>query len=155
MQDNQIDKGVEIKGAIEMQSEFNIMNISATGLSAQRFRIEVISTNIANSETTRTETGGPYRRKVPVFQEVLKTVNGNKENGGVMVKKIYEDPSDFRIVYDPTHPDADEQGYVRLPNVNIVREMVDMINAQRAYEANSMAINTTKAMITSALQIGR
>lgn len=138
-----------------MQSEFNIMNISATGLSAQRFRIEVISTNIANSETTRTENGGPYRRKVPVFQEVLRTVKGSKENGGVMVKKIYEDPSEFRIVYDPTHPDADERGYVRLPNVNIIREMVDMINAQRAYEANSMAINTTKAMITSALQIGR
>lgn len=138
-----------------MQSEFNIMNISSTGLSAQRLRIEIISTNIANSETTRTERGGPYRRKVPVFQEVLKNIKGNKENGGVMVKNIYEDPSEFRIVYDPTHPDADERGYVRLPNVNIVREMVDMINAQRAYEANATAINATKAMINSALQIGR
>lgn len=138
-----------------MQSEFNIMNISSTGLSAQRFRIEIISTNIANSETTRTERGEPYRRKVPVFQEVLRNVRGRKENGGVMVKNIYEDASEFRIIYDPTHPDADENGYVRLPNVNIVREMVDMINAQRAYEANATAINTTKAMINAALQIGR
>ncbi len=138
-----------------MQSEFNIMNISATGLSAQRFRIETISTNLANSETTRTENGGPYRRKVPVFQEVLREIQGQKVNGGVQVKKIYEDPSEFRTVYDPTHPDADENGYVRLPNVNVIREMVDMINAQRAYEANATAINTTKAMITSALQIGR
>ncbi len=138
-----------------MQSEFNIMNISATGLSAQRFRIEIISTNLANSETTRTENGGPYRRKVPVFQEILREIQGQKVNGGVQVKKIYEDPSEFRVVYDPTHPDADENGYVRLPNVNVIREMVDMINAQRAYEANATAINTTKAMITSALQIGR
>ncbi|MEJ5257293.1 MAG: flagellar basal body rod protein FlgC [Fervidobacterium sp.] len=138
-----------------MQSEFNIMNISSTGLSAQRFRIELISTNIANSETTRTENGEPYRRKVPVFQELLRNIQGRQENSGVIVKEIYEDPSQFRIVYDPTHPDADENGYVRLPNVNIIREMVDMINAQRAYEANATAINTTKAMITSALQIGR
>ncbi|AMW33457.1 flagellar basal-body rod protein FlgC [Fervidobacterium changbaicum] len=138
-----------------MQSEFNIMNISSTGLSAQRFRIELISTNIANSETTRTENGGPYRRKVPVFQELVRNIQGKRENSGVIVKSIYEDPSEFRVVYDPTHPDADENGYVRLPNVNIVREMVDMINAQRAYEANATAINTTKAMITSALQIGR
>jgi flagellar basal-body rod protein FlgC len=138
-----------------MQSEFNIMNISSTGLSAQRFRIELISTNIANSETTRTEKGEPYRRKVPVFQELVRNIQGRRENSGVIVKSVYEDPSDFRIVYDPTHPDADENGYVRLPNVNIIREMVDMINAQRAYEANATAINTTKAMITSALQIGR
>ncbi|HCI29724.1 MAG TPA: flagellar basal body rod protein FlgC [Fervidobacterium sp.] len=138
-----------------MQSEFNIMNISATGLSAQRFRIELISTNIANSETTRTENGEPYRRKVPVFQELLRNIQGRQENSGVIVESIYEDPSEFRIAYDPTHPDADENGYVKLPNVNIVREMVDMINAQRAYEANATSINTTKAMITSALQIGR
>ncbi|AFG35963.1 flagellar basal body rod protein FlgC [Fervidobacterium pennivorans subsp. shakshaketiis] len=138
-----------------MQSEFNIMNISSTGLSAQRFRIELISTNIANSETTRTEKGEPYRRKVPIFQELVRNIQGRRENSGVIVKSVYEDPSEFRIVYDPTHPDADENGYVRLPNVNIIREMVDMINAQRAYEANATAINTTKAMITSALQIGR
>ena len=138
-----------------MQSEFNIMNISSTGLSAQRFRIELISTNIANSETTRTEKGEPYRRKVPVFQELVRNIQGRRENSGVIVKSVYEDPSEFRVVYDPTHPDADENGYVRLPNVNIIREMVDMINAQRAYEADATAINTTKAMITAALQIGR
>lgn len=138
-----------------MQSEFNIFSISATGLTAQRLRMEIISTNIANSETTRTERGEPYRRKIPVFQELVRNIGGRLENGGVIVKHIHEDPSEFRIVYDPTHPDADENGYVRLPNVNIIREMVDMINAQRAYEANAMAINTTKAMITAALQIGR
>lgn len=138
-----------------MQSEFNIFGISATGLTAQRLRIEIISTNIANSETTRTERGEPYRRKIPVFQELVRNIGGRPENGGVIVKSIHEDPSEFRIMYDPTHPDADENGYVRLPNVNIIREMVDMINAQRAYEANAMAINTTKAMITAALQIGR
>ncbi|ACJ75874.1 flagellar basal-body rod protein FlgC [Thermosipho africanus H17ap60334] len=136
-------------------NEFNIMTISATGMSAQRLRIDVISNNLANSETTRTENGEPYRRKVPVFQELLRNINGRLENGGVVVKKIYEDKSPFRIVYDPTHPDADENGYVKLPNVNVVREMVDMINAQRAYEANVTAFNTTKAMINSALQIGR
>lgn len=136
-------------------NEFNIMTISATGMSAQRLRIDVISNNLANSETTRTENGEPYRRKVPVFQELLRNINGRLENGGVVVKKIYEDKSPYRIVYDPTHPDADENGYVKLPNVNVVREMVDMINAQRAYEANVTAFNTTKAMINSALQIGR
>lgn len=93
-----------------MQSEFNIMNISSTGLSAQRFRIELISTNIANSETTRTEKGEPYRRKVPIFQELVRNIQGRRENSGVIVKSVYEDPSEFRIVYDPTHPDADEMG---------------------------------------------
>lgn len=136
-------------------NEFNIMTIAATGMSAQRLRIDVITNNLANSETTRTEKGEPYRRKVPVFQELLRNVRGRLENGGVVVKEIYEDQSPFRVVYDPTHPDADENGYVKLPNVNVVREMVDMINAQRAYEANVTAFNTTKAMINSALQIGR
>ncbi|ANQ54053.1 flagellar basal body rod protein FlgC [Thermosipho sp. 1063] len=136
-------------------NEFNIMTIAATGMSAQRLRIDVITNNLANSETTRTKNGEPYRRKVPVFQELVRNIKGRVENGGVIVKEIYEDQSPFRIVYDPAHPDADENGYVKLPNVNVVREMVDMINAQRAYEANVTAFNTTKAMINSALQIGR
>jgi len=137
-------------------SEFDIMNISATGMSAQRLRVEIVSTNIANAETTRTETGEPYRRKVPVFAEYLKrSMDGKIESAGVKVVRIEEDPSPFRLVYDPTHPDADENGYVRMPNVNIVREMVDLINAQRAYDANVAAFNVTKAMVNSALQIGR
>ena len=139
-----------------MMSEFDIMNISATGMSAQRLRVEIVSTNIANAETTRTETGEPYRRKVPVFAEYLKrSMDGKIESAGVKVVRIEEDPSPFRLVYDPTHPDADENGYVRMPNVNIVREMVDLINAQRAYDANVAAFNVTKAMVNSALQIGR
>ena len=139
-----------------MMSEFEIMNISATGMSAQRLRVEIVSTNIANAETTRTETGEHYRRKVPVFAEYLRrTPNGKIESAGVKVVKIEEDPSPFRLVYDPAHPDADENGYVRMPNVNIVREMVDLINAQRAYDANVAAFNVTKAMVNSALQIGR
>ncbi|PLV56346.1 flagellar basal body rod protein FlgC [Thermotoga sp. SG1] len=139
-----------------MMSEFDIMNISATGMSAQRLRVEIVSTNIANAETTRTETGEPYRRKVPVFAEYLRrTRDGKIESAGVKVVKIEEDTSPFRLVYDPTHPDADENGYVRMPNVNIVREMVDLINAQRAYDANVAAFNVTKNMVNSALQIGR
>ena len=139
-----------------MMSEFDIMNISATGMSAQRLRVEIVSTNIANAETTRTETGEPYRRKVPVFAEYLrKAKDGRIESAGVKVVRIVEDPSPFRLVYDPTHPDADENGYVRMPNVNIVREMVDLINAQRAYDANVAAFNVTKNMVNSALQIGR
>ncbi|PLV60017.1 flagellar basal body rod protein FlgC [Thermotoga sp. KOL6] len=139
-----------------MMNEFDIMNISATGMSAQRLRVEIVSTNIANAETTRTETGEPYRRKVPVFAEYLRRAkNGRIENVGVRVVQIKEDPSPFKLVYDPTHPDADENGYVRMPNVNIVREMVDLINAQRAYDANVAAFNVTKNMVSSALQIGR
>ena len=139
-----------------MMNEFSIMNISATGMSAQRLRLDIISTNIANAETTRTSRGEPYRRKVPIFAEYLKrSANGIMECVGVKVVGIWEDPSPFKLVYDPSHPDADENGYVRMPNVNVVREMVDLISAQRAYEANVSAFNVTKSMINSALQIGR
>ncbi len=136
-------------------NEFDIMNISASGMSANRLRIDVISNNIANAETTRTPEGGPYRRKVPIFAEYLKRSGLGYKPSGVAVVKIAEDPSPFRLVYDPSHPDADENGYVKMPNVNVLREMVDLINAQRAYEANVSAFNTVKAMINSALQIGR
>lgn len=135
-------------------NEFLIMNVSASGMTAQRLRIDTISSNIANSETTRTQDGGPYRRRVPIFSEYLMK-DGKLRSSGVRVVRIEEDPSPFRLVYDPTHPDADENGYVSLPNVNVLREMVDLISAQRSYDANVAAFNVTKAMINSALQIGR
>ena len=133
---------------------FSIMNISATGMTAQRFRIDVIATNIANAETTRTPEGGPYRRKIPIFAEYVRRYMEGKEIKGVKVAKIIEDDS-YRLVYDPDHPDADENGYVKMPNVNVLREMVDLINAQRAYEANVSVFNAVKMMANSALQIGR
>ncbi|HOJ88021.1 MAG TPA: flagellar basal body rod protein FlgC [Pseudothermotoga sp.] len=135
-------------------NEFLTMNVSASGMTAQRLRIDTISSNIANSETTRTEQGTPYRRRVPIFSEYLMGT-GKVKSSGVKVVRIEEDPSPFRIVYDPTHPDADEDGYVSLPNVNVLREMVDLISAQRSYDANVAAFNVTKSMISSALQIGR
>jgi len=137
-------------------NEFKIMTVSATGMSAQRLRLDVISTNIANAETTRTERGEPYRRKIPVFSEYLRrTVDGKVESLGVRVVRIVEDQTPFRLVYDPTHPDANEEGYVQMPNVNVLREMVDLMDAQRAYEANVAAFNVTKSIVNSALQIGR
>ncbi|MEJ5228685.1 MAG: flagellar basal body rod protein FlgC [Pseudothermotoga sp.] len=135
-------------------NEFLTLNISASGMTAQRLRIDIISSNIANSESTRTEQGTPYRRRVPIFSEYL-IGTGKTKSSGVKVTRIEEDPSPFRLVYDPTHPDADENGYVSMPNVNVLREMVDLISAQRSYDANVAAFNVTKSMISSALQIGR
>lgn len=139
------------------------MEISASALTAQRLRLDIISSNIANVDTTRTEKGEPYRRKMVVFQEMNESSDFNKilnnkmnYNGkGVRVAAIIEDQRPFKIVYDPAHPDADEKGYVRMPNVNIVEEMVDMISATRSYEANVTAINSTKNMISKALEIGK
>jgi len=135
-------------------NEFLTMTVSATGMTAQRLRLDVIASNIANSETTRTPEGTPYRRRVPIFSEYL-LKNRETQSSGVKVSRIAEDMSSFRIVYDPSHPDADENGYVQLPNVNVIREMIDLINAQRSYDANVSAFNTVKEMINSALQIGR
>ena len=145
---------------------FNAMNISASGMTAQRMRLDVIADNIANAETTRTEEGdGPYRRKNVVFQEVLNKAMGVRgsanhslstdELGGVHVQSIVEDQRPFKMVYDPSHPDANEEGYVQMPNVNVLREMIDLINAQRSYEANVSSINATKAFASAALGIGR
>lgn len=135
-------------------NEFLTMTVSATGMTAQRLRLDVIASNIANSETTRTPEGTPYRRRVPIFSEYL-LKNRETQSSGVKVSRIAEDMSSFRVVYDPSHPDADENGYVQLPNVNVIREMIDLINAQRSYDANVSAFNTVKEMINSALQIGR
>ncbi|MGB9839446.1 flagellar basal body rod protein FlgC [Thermovenabulum sp.] len=144
-------------------SIFKSMEISASALTAQRLRLDIISSNIANVDTTRTKKGEPYRRKMVVFQEMNESSDFNEilndkinYNGkGVRVAAIVEDQRPFKIVYDPAHPDADEKGYVRMPNVNIVEEMVDMISATRSYEANVTAINSTKSMISKALEIGK
>lgn len=144
-----------------MINTFNTLRISASGLSAERLRMDTIASNIANVNTTRGEDGQPYRRKVAVFQENLNK-ELNKETGkydnkplGVKAVGIEEDNSPLRRVYDPSNPDADEEGYVSMPNVNILNEMADMIVATRAYEANVNAINSEKSMFLKALEIGR
>ena len=138
------------------------LSISATGLSAQRLRMNLISSNMANANTTRTESGEPYRRKEVVFEAVSPkdfkdTLDAElgKAGHGVNVAGIIEDNKPFVQKYDPGHPDADENGYIRLPNVNIVEEMVNMISASRSFEANATAVRTTKDMAGMALEIGR
>jgi len=139
------------------------LNISASGLTAQRFRMDVISQNIANADTTRTEDGGPYRRKTVVFTaregnapfaQILSQTSAPGA-GGVAVSQLAEDPSDFKLVYDPGHPDADDGGYLRLPNVDMAKEMVDMMSATRSYEANITVLNAVKMMASRALDIGK
>ena len=142
---------------------FSSMRVSATGLDAQTKRMNTISSNIANAETTRAEGGGPYKRKDPVFaaqtdRESFGEILQDKmdENvQGVQVTEIQEDERPARMVYNPQHPDANEQGYVAMPNVNTVEEMANMISAQRSYEANVTAMGAAKAMAQKALEIGR
>ena len=143
----------------------NSLNISASGLTAQKYRMEIVAQNLANAQTTRTEDGGPYRRKLVVLSEItgsanfagtLRTaMNENASPGGVEVSAILEDADDFKVEYDPSHPDADADGYVRLPNVNTVEEMVDIMAASRLYEANITAFNAMKDMAAKALEIGK
>jgi|SRR5690554_38005 len=134
---------------------FQAMSTSATALSAQRLRLDLISSNIANAGTTRTPEGGPYRRKVPVFAENLAKAQKDLSGSGVKVIAVQEDPTPFRRVYEPGHPDADQDGYVLYPNVNIVNEMVNLMEAGRAYDANVTAFNTQKEMYRAALSIGK
>lgn len=136
-------------------SLFQSFDISASALSAQRLRMDTIANNLANVNTTRTEDGGPYRRHMAIFAERRPWQSGALGTGGVRVQGIVEDTDPPRRVYDPGHPDADADGYVLMPNVNVVTEMVDMISASRAYEANIAALNAAKAMATKALEIGR
>ena len=139
------------------------MNVSASGMSAQRLRLDIISQNIANVNTTRDENGNVYRRKTVVFAEkdvtpfgdILMKTAGSVGNG-VKVTQIAEDTkSEMRKVYDPSHPDADKDGYVTYPNVNIVQEMTDMIDASRSYEANVTAFNASKNMALKGLEVGK
>jgi flagellar basal-body rod protein FlgC len=127
------------------------MEISASGLTAQRLRLDIIANNLANVETTRTNDGTPYRRRVPVFREILDQFTGAPK--GVEVMGIIRDNSPFKMVYDPGHPDANPEGYVLYPNVNPVIEMTDMISATRSYEANLTLITSAKSMFLKALEI--
>ena len=147
-------------------SIFRAFDISASGMTAQRFRTDIIAENVANETTTRTQDGTPDRRKVVAFEEktitdfshVLDNVReGDKMIGnGVKVRGVGEDySSDFVMKYDPSHPDADENGYVSYPNVNIVTEMTNMIDASRSYEANVTAFNAIKSMAGQGLNVGK
>jgi flagellar basal-body rod protein FlgC len=122
--------------------------------------MDLISSNIANINTTKSEDGEPYRRKMPVFaaklQEEISKLNKNNNSvgSGVQVVAIEDSKEPFKLMYNPNHPEADQNGYVKMPNINIVSEMTDMISATRAYEANVTAMNSAKAMAQSALKIG-
>lgn len=142
---------------------FQGFNISASGMTAERFRIDTIAENIANINTTRTESGEPYRRKIVTFEEkkvtpfstYYSTSRERLVGNGVKVSSVKSDmETDFIMEYDPSHPDADENGYVRYPNVNTVTEMTNLIDATRAYEANTTAFNASKSMVQAALKIG-
>ncbi len=138
------------------------IDISASGLTAQRLRMDIISENIANANTTRTADGGPYRRKVVTLAEAgsrsfaaqLGQAASTAVAGGVVAGAIRTDPAPFIYEYDPGHPDTDEAGYVRYPNVDEAREMIDMMAVTRSYEANVTALNATKSMAIKALEIG-
>lgn len=149
------------------------LNVSASGMTAQRLRMDTITENIANASTTRTADGEAYRRRVVVmsektstpFSEYLSQAGGGNYSRalaysgnlgrGVKVSDIVEDLSDYRLEYEPAHPDADEDGYVKYPNVDEAAEIVDMMAAVRAFEANVTAFNATKSMATKAFQIGK
>jgi flagellar basal-body rod protein FlgC len=131
-----------------------ILTISASGLEAQRLRMNIIAGNLANAQSTHSPEGGPYRRKDVVFSEILDSMTG-EGSGEVEVSGIIEDQRPFQLVYDPQHPDANAEGYVQLPNVNLLEEMVNMMSASRSYEANVTAINSAKSMARKALEIGR
>ena len=139
---------------------FSALEVAASGLSAERTRMNTIASNLANARTTRTAEGGPYKRIDPVFQA---TQLGGGIAGGpdesavslVKVQRIQQDTRDPQLVYEPGHPDADAKGYVRYPNVNVVEEMVNMITASRAYEAGVTSVESVKSMARSALGIGR
>ena len=142
---------------------FSSMRVSASGLDAQMKRMNTISSNIANAETTRSPEGGPYKRKDPLmaaqtdresFGEILQN-HLDESVQGVQVQEVVEDQRPPRMVYNPGHPDANPEGYVAMPNVNTVEEMANMISAQRSYEANVSSMNAAKAMAQKALEIGR
>ena len=146
------------------------MNIVASGMTAQQLRLDVVGENVTNSTTTRVEGGeGAYRRKMVVFEAetgrdgfrraMARASSGmvpnNQVPGGVRVAQIVEDPSPMKLVYDPTHPDANEDGYVEMPNVDMVKEITDAMAATQAFSANVTMLNTMKTVITDGLQIGK
>jgi flagellar basal-body rod protein FlgC len=142
-----------------MDGDWSALDISGTALSAQRVRLNVIAENLANAETTRTADGGPYRRRLVVFgaeaagpfSQALDAAQAT----GVKVVEVTESEEPPRLIHQPFHPDANPQGYVALPNINPILEMVDLLTASRAYEANVTAVQATKSMLQKALEIGR
>ncbi len=140
-----------------MFGEFEIFDISKSALSAERKRMHLIANNIANINTTRGVDGKPYRRKYAVFETILDNEMSSEEGGlnekGVRVAQVEEDKSPYIKVYDPNHPDADENGYVSYPNINVAEEMVDLVSASRAYEANIAVLKSTKTMILKLLEL--
>lgn len=144
---------------------FTAFDISASGMTAQRYRTDIIAQNVANVDTTRAEDGEVYRRKAVTFAEktntpfdhVLARAQGRHVTGkGVKVSRVYEDmDEDLKLVYDPSHPDANEDGYVEYPNVNVVTEMTNMIDATRSFEANLTAFEASKAMAVKGLETGK
>jgi flagellar basal-body rod protein FlgC len=135
-------------------SLFGSLGISGSGMTAERLRMDVVSENLANANTTRGVDGQPYRRKQVVLEQAQGKSFG-EHLAGVKAAAIVDDPSPAKRVYDPGHPDADQQGYVTLPNVNTVSEMVDLITASRGYEANVQALNATKQMFSKTLDLLR
>jgi flagellar basal-body rod protein FlgC len=131
---------------------FDALRISASGLTAERTRVEAISTNLANARTTRSADGGPFQRRMPVFEELPLGELGLAE---VQVAEIDRTEGRSRVVYDPTHPDADPEGYVRYPDIDMLAEMVDLMTATHNYEANANALEATRDLAMQALGIGR
>ena len=149
-------------------SLFSSFNINASGLTAERYRMDIIAENIANANTTRTADGTPYRRKVVTFEQrgqeasagnfarVFNKASESYNGRGVRVRRVSEDTwTDMIMAYDPSHPDADENGYVTYPNVNIVTEMTNLIDASRSYEANATAFNASKSIAMKGLEMAQ
>ncbi|WP_214740093.1 MULTISPECIES: flagellar basal body rod protein FlgC [unclassified Exiguobacterium] len=138
---------------------FDSFHISASALTSQRLRMDTVSANIANAQTTRGKLVDgewqPYTRKMTVLQEAPFRKQMNAINGGVQVSQIIEDDAPYKLAYNPSHPDADERGYVQMPNVDLLKEMVDLMGATRSYEANIAAMNASKAMLVKAMEIGK
>ncbi|MBF0564004.1 MAG: flagellar basal body rod protein FlgC [Nitrospirae bacterium] len=134
---------------------FSVFDISSSALQAQRERLNVIASNMANVHTTKTQEGGPYKRQDVVFRSLPMDKDPSTPFQGVMVSEIVKDKGDPMLVYEPNNPDANAKGYVEMPNINVVEEMVDMMMASRAYEANVSAFNASKGMFQRTLEIGR
>jgi len=138
-------------------SFLDTLSISASGLTAERVRLQAVASNLANARTTRTPEGGPYVRKLPLIESVGRDFGSELERNlaWAQISEVSEATDPFEIVYDPTHPHADAQGYVKYPNVNILNEMVDMMTTARTYEANVNVVETTKSMAHTAIGLGR
>lgn len=135
---------------------FPALDIAGAGMQAESRRLEIVAANIANANTIRTDAGEPYRRREVIFRTVMDQVHsGGRDLPSVEVADVVADPTDFKRVYKPGHPDADEEGFVRMPNVDMVFEMVDMMTSMRAFEANLRTTRTFRSMAEAALQIGR